>query len=126
IAEAGSKATIIERYTGTGFTNAAAQIVVEPNANLTHYRIQNESPEAFHVGTTEASVHEGSLYNKTSINLGSAISRHDIQITFRAEGGEAYVDGLYMLGSEQHHDTHSVIDHAVPNCVSHQNYKGIL
>jgi Fe-S cluster assembly protein SufD len=47
-------------------------------------------------------------------------------LKFTAEGGEAYVDGLYMLNGSQHSDTHSVIDHLVPNCTSNQNYKGVL
>ena len=68
----------------------------------------------------------GSRYNSTNINLGGAISRHDIDVKFTAEGGEAFVDGLYMLNGSQHSDTHSVIDHIVPNCKSHQNYKGVL
>ena len=54
------------------------------------------------------------------------LSRHDINFKFNAEGGEVFVDGLYMIGEDQHHDTHSVIDHALPNCVSHQTYKGIV
>jgi Fe-S cluster assembly protein SufD len=128
IAERGSKATIIENYESNAksFTNSVIQIVVEDNANLTHYRVQKESTEAFHIGTTEVSVGRGSLYNATNINLGAAISRHDVHLKFTAEGGEAFVDGLYMLGGSQHHDTHSTIDHALPNCVSHQTYKGVL
>ncbi len=128
IAERGSKATIIENYESDAksFTNIAIQIIVEDNANLTHYRVQKESTEAFHIGTTEVSVGRGSLYNATNINLGGAISRHDVHLKFTAEGGEAFVDGLYMLGGNQHHDTHSTIDHAVPNCLSHQTYKGVL
>ena len=65
-------------------------------------------------------------YNSTNINLGAALSRHDIELKFTAEGGEAWVDGLYMIGGSQHSDTHSIIDHTVPNCTSHQNYKGVL
>ncbi|MBC7898580.1 MAG: Fe-S cluster assembly protein SufD [Saprospiraceae bacterium] len=128
IAEAGSKASIVEIYSGEAknFTNAAIQILVEDNANLTHYRVQKESAEAFHVGTTEVSVGRGSLYNSTNINIGAQLSRHDIDVKFTAEGGEAFVDGLYMLEASQHSDTHSIIDHTVPNCVSHQNYKGVL
>jgi Fe-S cluster assembly protein SufD len=128
IAEAGSKATIVEKYASPSrsFTNAAVQIVVEDNANLTHYRVQKESPETFHYGVTEVSVGRGGVYNATSINLGAALSRHDIELKFTAEGGEAWVDGLYMLNGSQHSDTHSVIDHTVPNCTSHQNYKGVL
>jgi Fe-S cluster assembly protein SufD len=128
IAEAGSKATIIENYESesASFTNTAIQIFVEDNANLTHYRIQKESNEAFHIGTTEVELAGGSLYNSTNINLGGQISRHDVHLKFTSEGGEAFVDGLYMLNGNQHHDTHSTIDHALPNCVSHQTYKGVL
>lgn len=128
VAGAGSKATIIESYESdaSSFTNAAIQIFVEENANLTHYRVQKESAEAFHVGTTEITLKRGSFYNSTNINLGARLSRHDVNLKFTAEGGEAFIDGLYMLNGEQHHDTHSVIDHALPNCLSHQTYKGVL
>ena len=128
IAEAGSKATIVETYASpsASFTNAAVQIVVEDNASLTHYRVQKDAAEAFHYGVTEVSVGRGASYNSTNINLGGALSRHDIEVTFTVEGGEAWVDGLYMLDGTQHHDTHSIIDHQVPNCVSHQTYKGVM
>ncbi len=128
VAEAGSKATIIEYYESEGksFTNSAVQIFVEDNANLTHYRVQKESAESYHVGTTEITLKRGSFYNSTNINLGAKLSRHDIHLKFTAEGGECFVDGLYMLSGDQHHDTHSEIDHALPNCVSHQSYKGVL
>lgn len=127
IAGAGSKATIVESYAGQSgsFTNAAIQVFVEDNANLTHYRIQKDAQDAFNYGVTEVTIGKGA-YNSTNINLGSAISRHDIEATFTAEGGEAWVDGLYMLNNSQHHDTHSLIDHAVPNCLSHQTYKGVM
>lgn len=128
VAEAGSKATIIEYYESEGksFTNSAVQIFVEDNANLTHYRVQKESAESYHVGTTEITLKRGSLYNSTNINLGAKLSRHDIHLKFTAPGSECFVDGLYMLNGNQHADTHSTIDHAVPNCVSHQTYKGVL
>lgn len=127
-AEEGSKAMIVEGYASRAksFTNAAVQIVVDDNASLTHYRVQKESPAALHVGTTEVTLKRGSFYNSTSINLGGAISRHDIDLKFTEEGSEALVDGLYMLNGSQHADTHSIIDHLVPNCTSHQSYKGVL
>lgn len=128
VAEAGSKATIIENYESDGksLTNAGVQIFVAENANLTHYRVQKDSAEAFHVGATEITLKRGSFYNGTNINLGAKLARHDIHLKFTEEGGEVFVDGLYMLSGEQHSDTHSEIDHAVPNCLSHQTYKGVL
>ena len=128
IAEAGSKATIVETYasSGRGFTNAAINILVEENANLTHYRVQKDSGESLNYGVTEVEVRGGAHYDSTNINLGAAVSRHDIEVRFTSEGGEAWVDGLYMLNGSQHHDTHSMIDHTVPNCTSHQTYKGVI
>ncbi len=128
VAESGSKATIIESYESDfrSFTDSAIQIFVGDNANLTHYRVQKESVEAFHIGTTEVTLQRGSQYNSTNINLGGELSRHDVHLKFEAEGAEAFVDGLYMLGGTQHHDTHSTIDHSVGNCISHQTYKGVL
>jgi Fe-S cluster assembly protein SufD len=128
IAESGSEATLIETYASeaASFTNAAIQIVVEDNARLTHYRVQKESPDAFHYGVTEVTLGRDASYNSTNINLGGKLSRHDIEVKFTAEGAEAWVDGLYMLNGTQHHDTHSIIDHRLPNCASHQTYKGVL
>lgn len=128
IAEAGSKATIVESYKSDArsLTNSAIQIVVEANANLTHYRVQKDGNDAFNYGLTEVTVGPSARYDLTSVNLGSAISRHDVDAKLIAEGGEVFVDGLYMLSGSQHHDTHSVIDHMVPNCKSHQTYKGVL
>lgn len=128
VAENGCKATIVEIYysRSRSFTNSAIQVVVGDNANITHYRVQRDGQEAFNVGTTEVSLGCGSRYDSTNINLGGVLSRHDIDLKFTAEGGEAFVDGLYMLNGSQHHDTHSIIDHLAPNCISHQTYKGVL
>ncbi len=130
VAEANSSATIIESFVATGeqqyFTNAIAEIVVKDGARLEHYRMQRESREAFHVSLTSAELGRGSSYDTTSINIGARLARHDISVVMDHEGAECWVDGLYLVGANQHSDTHSVIDHKQPHCNSHQLYKGIL
>lgn len=130
VAEAFSEATIIETFVRGEetkyLTDAVVEVSVADEAKIKHYRVQRESHSAFHVSTTAAEVHRGSIYDTTAINLGGKLSRHDVGLKFTSEGGEAFVDGLYFLGEDQHHDTHSVIRHDVPNCTSHQTYKGIL
>lgn len=130
VLERGAEAALVESYLRTDetkyFTNSVVEIVLADDARLTHTRVQRESHAAFHVTTTGVSLQRGSFYDATSITLGARLSRHDINVKFNAEGGEAFVDGLYLVGETQHADTHSIIDHAVPNCVSHQNYKGIV
>ena len=130
VAEAFAEATIIETYVRAEETKYLTDSVLEMSladeAKLTHYRVQRESHEAFHVETMGAEVHRGSVFDSTNITLGARLSRHDINVKFQTTGGEAFVDGLYMVGDEQHADTHSIIDHRQPNCTSHQTYKGIV
>jgi len=130
VAEENSSATLIESFvsshSGKYFTNAIAEIVVKDGAQLEHYRVQRESNNSYHVSTTSAELGRSSRYDTTSINLGAQLSRHDVSVVMDHEGAETAVDGLYMVASDQHSDTHSVIDHKQPHCTSHQLYKGIL
>src|SRR5215216_5406315 len=130
VAEENSSATLIESFASTNggkyFTNAIAEIVLKDGAQLEHYRLQRESHNAYHVSTTSAELGRASRYDTTSINLGARLSRHDVSVVMDHEGAETAVDGLYMVGSDQHTDTHSIIDHKQPHCTSHQLYKGIL
>ena len=130
VGETGSEAEIIEQYTRTSeanyFTNVVSEVNLADNARLVQTRVQRESHKAIHIVTSNAELNRTSVYDNTNITLGAKISRHDVNLSFNAEGGEAWVDGLYLVEDGQHMDTHSRIDHRVKNCNSHQNYKGIL
>lgn len=130
VAEENSSVTLIESFVSRDderhFTNAIAEIVLKDGARLEHYRLQNESKSAFHVAATAAELGRASSYDVTSINLGAQLARHDVSVVMDHEGAECRVDGLYVVGANQHSDTHSVIDHKQPHCNSHQLYKGIL
>ena len=130
VAEENSSATLIESYGGLDdsvcFTNAVVELVVKDGARLVHYRVQNESSRAFHMTTTGAQLGRHSSFDSTNITLGAKLSRHNLSVLMDHEGAECWVDGLYLVGGEQHADTHSVIDHKQPHCTSHQLYKGIL
>lgn len=130
VAEKFAEATFVETYSRSDetkyFTNAVVEVSVAAEAKIKHFRVQRESHQAFHISSTAAEVNRGSVYDTTAINLGAKLSRHDVSLKFNEEGGEAFIDGLYFLGEDQHHDTHSAIHHDVPNCTSHQTYKGIL
>jgi Fe-S cluster assembly protein SufD len=130
IAGENSKATLIESYVNAGhgvsFTDAVVEITLQDGSRLEHYKVQRESQESFHIAATNASLGANVSYDSTAINFGAELSRHDIAVKMPHQGAECWVDGLYVVGSGQHTDTHSVIDHQQPHCTSHQLYKGIL
>ena len=47
-------------------------------------------------------------------------------MVLNAERCEATLNGLYLASGDQLIDNHTRIDHAKPNCASHELYKGIL
>ena len=130
LAEENSSATIVESYAGLTegryLTDAVIDVTVKPGARINHYRIQRESGDAFHIATTKARTGRDSAFETTSINLGGLLARHDIEVTLDDEGSHCAVDGLYLIGAEQHSDTHSLIDHRHPHGTSRQLYKGVL
>ena len=130
VAEENSSATLIESFVSNRnqqyFTNAVAEVVLKEGARLEHYRMQSESDKAFHTSMTSSSLGRNASYDTTCINIGARLSRHDVSVVLDHEGAECWVDGLYLIGADQHTDTHSVIDHQQPHCTSRQLYKGIL
>ena len=130
IAGRNANLTVVETYSGTKglryFTNAVTEIVVGEGANVDHYRLLNESPEAFHVGTTRVSQQRDSSFSSASFALGTTLARNDFAVTLDGPGAFCSLNGLYYTAHGQHIDNLISIDHAQPHCTSRLNYKGIL
>jgi Fe-S cluster assembly protein SufD len=129
VAERFSKATVIESYVGVDavyFTNAVTEVVLEDGATLAHYKLQQESKTAHHVGTVETTQGRDSHYVSFSFATGSALSRTNIYTALDGDGCGATLNGLFMLDGTQHGDHQTRIEHSRPNCFSREIYKGIL
>lgn len=130
VIERGSEATLVESYVSVGedsyFTNAVTEIVLGEGAILEHYKIEQESELAFHVGTTQVAQGRDSSFTSGSVSLGGKLARNNLGLRFTAPGASCTLNGLYVLHGRQHVDNHTLIDHAVPRCTSRQLYKGVL
>jgi Fe-S cluster assembly protein SufD len=130
IAEAGSKATVIESYLAADeaayFTNAVTEIVAGDDAVLEHVKFQDESPDAFHLATIAGNLGRSSNVNVHSFALGAKLSRNNIRAKLAGEGLECILNGLYLTRGEQLADHHMIVEHAQPHCASHEYFNGIL
>ena len=130
IAEANAEATLVESYAGLGtetyLTNAISEISVGENAALDHYRVQREAPAAFHISATHVREERAAQFRSTSITLGGRLTRNHVHTALVGEGIDSTLNGLYVEDGTQHVDNHTLIEHAQPNCQSHEFYKGIL
>src|ERR1035441_9110736 len=92
--------TIVERYysadDGAHFTNAVSEIVVGDRAVVDHYKVQQESLNAFHISTLQATIGRSAAFSSHSISLGGALVRNDVNATL-SEGSDATLNGLYIV-----------------------------
>ena len=130
IIEEGAEAIVIESYETIGqvktFSNPVTEVFVAANAKLDHYRIQSEGENALQVNTLQASVCGNSIYSTYTFTLGGNFVRNNLNILFTEKNGEAHLFGLYPIANDQTVDNHTVVDHAVPNCMSNELYKGVI
>jgi Fe-S cluster assembly protein SufD len=130
VAEENSQTTVVESYAGIGdevsLTNAVTEIVVAQDANLDHYKLNRESRTAYHVATMQVQMAKQSVFSSHSINLGGLFVRNDANALLGAEYAECTLNGLSLVDGKRLVDNHTAIDHALPNCNSHELYKYIM
>ena len=108
------------------FSSHVMEVVVEKDANLEYYKIQNDVEAASQVSTTLLRQVGKSYVHTVTISLNGNIVRNNLNIALEAEHAEANLHGLYFLKGQSHIDNHTVVDHVKPNCLSNELYKGII
>jgi Fe-S cluster assembly protein SufD len=126
----GARATVQETHLAGDdertTSNTVCEIVLGEGAHLDHHKLQREPITANHIATTAAVLHSRANFSTHYFGLGGALVRNEVRVRFAGQNAEATVNGLYQIDGTQHHDNHTVIDHAVPHCNSHELYKGVL
>ncbi len=130
LAGQGARATVMEHYVGCGqgqsLTNAVSRVRLGDEARVVHLKLQQEAPEAFHLGAVDVRQGQGSHYHSHSLSFGARLARHDIATRLDGEQAEVLLNGLYYVDGRRHVDHRTLVDHAHPNCRSHEFYRGIL
>ncbi|MCX6125521.1 MAG: Fe-S cluster assembly protein SufD [Proteobacteria bacterium] len=125
-----SQVRIYEEFVTLGVApyhhNSLTQIIAREGSNIGYYRMDQSGPEAFLTGQVTVTLDRDAKVETFSLASGGKFCRTNIDAAFAGSGGECILDGLYLLRGEQHSDHHTSIDHAVPQCLSRQLYKGIL
>ena len=128
VAEAGSRLVVIEKYISQSpvFDNIVTEIVVGSNANVEHYKLQTRYGDAWQVGTTRVEQDRDSRYYNATISWSGQMVRNNLQARHAGQNCETHYFGLYLLDHDNLIDNHTLMDHAMPNCYSHELYKGIV
>ena len=130
IAAANTKCTVIERHLGNDgsiyLNNNVTEIIAGENSHIDHYKLHQESNDAFHIGGIFINQGASTQVKTHNIALSGLVTRNDISTDLTGAGGHVEMNGLVMGAGRQHVDNHTQVNHLVPNCTSDEYYKTIL
>ncbi|MFT4664980.1 MAG: Fe-S cluster assembly protein SufD [Polaribacter sp.] len=108
------------------FSNALTEIVVDQQAIVDHYKIQDESELGYLMNTTQVIQQKQSVFSTHTFTLSGSFVRNNLTLVLDDEYIESHLNGLYLTAGDQVVDNHTVVDHRKPNCNSNELYKGII
>ncbi len=128
----GSQLDLVEYYSYTGevksryFVNQVNEITVKENAQLNHYKFQNEAYKANHIALHAVNVETGGTYKSFCLQKGANIARNETKVKLKGLQAKAQVDGAYVMNGWATLDTTTDIEHLFPQTTSSQLIKGVV
>ncbi len=131
IAAPQSKLRLFVQYVGQSnqheyLNNQVFELFAENEAEIHYTYLQSEGEKACNFATTKARLEAGSKMALSTIALHGGVSRHNVDVRFLGEKAECTLNGLCVLKGNSKAYSHTEMHHLVPECESHQLYKGIL
>ena len=130
VAEDNAEVQIIERHQSLTenevFTNSVTEIFAGKDAIVDYYKVQNDALTASLVDNTYISQKDNSVVRVHTFSFGGKLVRNNLNFYQNGERIDSTLKGVTILGDKQHVDHHTLVNHAQPNCESHQDYKGIF
>lgn len=105
--------------------NALAHVHLKPGASLLHARVQDEADGASLFARTDAVLAAGSAYRRLDLELGAALSRHELNVALQGEGAALHSGGVLLAAGKRHLDTRLGIDHIAGNTACDLLWRGI-
>jgi Fe-S cluster assembly protein SufD len=125
----GARLRIIERHINEGplesFVNAAVDVALRADATLDHCRLQNCADTTSIFDTLVAHVGERASYRLRSVTLGGLASRSTQLIRLAGRGARCELTVAAIAHGTQTHDVFAEIEHAAPETITRELYRGI-
>jgi Fe-S cluster assembly protein SufD len=125
-----SHVQIIERHQSLNnnpvLTNSVTEIYAQKRAIVDYYKIQNDNLEANLIDNTYVSQKQESHVSVHTFSFGGNLTRNNLNFYHFGERLTSTLNGITIIGGNQHVDHYTLVNHAAPNCESFQDYKGIF
>lgn len=132
VAENNASAAVIEYYTHVGadkdryFNNIVNEFYLAPQAEIKHYKFQNEAFKSVHIALNYARVKSGADYKSFCLQKGADLGRNETKVELLQENAAAEVDAAYIMNGWATIDTTTDIEHISSKTKSSQLIKGVV
>ncbi len=129
VVEENAQVEIVERHQSLVphqvMSNSVTEIFASENALIDYYKVQNDLDEASLIDNTFVAQKTKSNVSVHTFSFGGKLIRNNLNFYQKGEYIDSIMKGITIIGDQQHVDHFTLVDHAQPNCESHQDYKGI-
>jgi len=126
---AGATLTVVEHHIATDshahFINALSHVHLANDARLTHARIEAGSERATTLLRTDAVLARDSEYRRVDVELGSALSRHELNVRLEGDNARLVANGVLLAHGRRHVDTRLGIDHIGRDTACELTWRGL-
>ncbi len=125
----GAALSLVEHHLASGahahFANALTHVHLARGAALGHARVQHESERATSFLRTDAVLGREAEYRRVDLELGAALSRHELNVRLEGDNAKLVANGVLLAGGKRHIDTRLGIEHIARDTSCELAWRGL-
>ncbi|WP_296278845.1 Fe-S cluster assembly protein SufD [Pseudoxanthomonas sp.] len=126
---AGASLTVVELHLAATphahFINTLSHVHLAAGATLSHARVQTDSDRATTLLRTDAVLARDADYRRVDLELGGALSRHELNVRLEGDNARLAANGVLLAGGRRHVDTRLGIDHIGRDTACELTWRGL-
>ncbi len=108
-----------------GLANHVMHVHLGQRARLTHVRVQTEADGANAFARCDAVLAREADYRRIDLELGAALSRHELNVRLEGEGASLTANGVLFADGKRHLDTRLGIEHIARDTSCNLLWRGL-
>jgi len=125
----GARLQLVEHHLGAAphahLGNTLAHVHLGRDTMLEHARIQEESSGATLFARTDAVLARDARYRRVDLELGAALSRHELNVRLEGEGARVEAGGVLLGTGRRHIDTRLGVEHIARDTACDLLWRGL-
>ncbi|RYF02915.1 MAG: Fe-S cluster assembly protein SufD, partial [Oxalobacteraceae bacterium] len=125
----GARLSLVEHHLAAGnhahFSNLLTHVHLARGATLAHARLQHDSERATTFLRTDAVLGREAEYRRVDLELGAALSRHELNVRLEGDHASLVANGVLLAGGKRHVDTRLAIEHIARDTRCELTWRGL-